>query len=191
MRQPRTFPADEHPSHEPSTDALEPVMTLPTDLRYAPSHEWVRTEPDGSLLVGITDFAQDALGDLVYLELPEPGRTYAAQQVIAVVESVKAASDIYAPVAGSVLEVNEALKNKPEELNRDAFAAWLFRLRPQDAGDVARLLDAAAYQRQRIPTNSWRATSARTRSRSTPCSPNSGMRVSTNWCRRSCRPRSA
>ena len=122
-------------------------MTLPTELRYAPSHEWVRTEPDGTLLVGITDFAQDALGDLVYIELPELGKSFAADQVIAVVESVKAASDIYAPVAGSVLEVNEALKTKPEELNRDAFAAWLFRLRPQNAADVNGLLDAAAYQK--------------------------------------------
>lgn len=123
-------------------------MTLPTDLRYTSSHEWVRTEPDGSVLVGITDFAQDALGDLVYLELPLVGKSFAAEQVIAVVESVKAASDIYAPVAGSVVEVNEALKNKPEELNRDAYAAWLFRLRPQDAADVGRLLDAASYQKQ-------------------------------------------
>jgi glycine cleavage system H protein len=123
-------------------------MTLPTELRYAPSHEWVRTEPDGSVLVGITDFAQEALGDLVYIELPEVGKSYAAEQVIAVVESVKAASDIYAPVAGSVLEVNDSLKEKPEELNRDAFAAWLFRLRPQNPADLARLLDAAAYQKQ-------------------------------------------
>jgi glycine cleavage system H protein len=123
-------------------------MTVPNELRYAASHEWVRTEPDGSLLVGITDFAQEALGDLVYIELPELGKTYAAQQVIAVVESVKAASDIYAPVAGSVVAVNEALKDKPEELNHDAFAAWLFRLQPQNLADVGRLLDAAAYQTQ-------------------------------------------
>ncbi len=123
-------------------------MTLPAELRYAPSHEWVRTEPDGSLLVGITDFAQDALGDLVYVELPEVGRSFAADQVIAVVESVKAASDIYAPVAGSVIEVNQALKDQPETINRDAFACWLFRLRPQNAADADRLLDAAAYQKQ-------------------------------------------
>jgi glycine cleavage system H protein len=123
-------------------------MTLPNELRYTKSHEWVRAEPDGSLLVGITDFAQDALGDLVYIELPAVGKSFAAEQVIAVVESVKAASDIYAPVAGSVLAVNEALKDKPEELNRDAFGAWLFRLRPQDAADVGGLLDAASYQQQ-------------------------------------------
>ena len=123
-------------------------MTVPAELRYTESHEWVRTEADGSLLVGITDFAQDALGDLVYIELPEAGKTYAARQVIAVVESVKAASDIYAPVAGTVLAVNDALKAAPEGLNQDAFGAWLFRLKPANAADTAALLDAAAYQRQ-------------------------------------------
>jgi len=123
-------------------------MTVPADLRYTESHEWVRAEADGSVLVGITDFAQDALGDLVYIELPEPGKTYAAGQVIAVVESVKAASDIYAPVAGTVLAVNESLKDAPEGLNQDAFAAWLFRLKPANAADAAGLLDAAGYQKQ-------------------------------------------
>ena len=123
-------------------------MTIPTELRYTASHEWVRAEPDGSLLVGITDFAQDALGDLVYVELPEIGRSFAAGQAIAVVESVKAASDIYAPVAGTVAAVNEVLKDKPEELNRDPYGAWMFRLRPQDASAAAGLLDAAAYQQQ-------------------------------------------
>jgi glycine cleavage system H protein len=108
----------------------------------------VRTEADGSLLVGITDFAQDALGDLVYIELPEVGKSFAAGQVIAVVESVKAASDIYAPVAGSVAAVNDALKDAPEGLNQDAFASWLFRLQPANAGDAAALLDAAGYQKQ-------------------------------------------
>lgn len=123
-------------------------MKFPTDLRYTKSHEWVRSETDGSLLVGITDFAQDALGDLVYIELPVVGKSFAAGEVIAVVESVKAASDIYAPVAGTVLAINEALKDTPEELNRDAFAAWLFRLRPQSGEDVGHLLDAAAYRAQ-------------------------------------------
>jgi glycine cleavage system H protein len=123
-------------------------MTVPAELRYTESHEWVRTEADGSLLVGITDFAQDALGDLVYIELPETGKTYAARQVIAVVESVKAASDIYAPVAGTVVAVNDALKGAPEGLNQDAFGAWLFRLKPANAADTAALLDAAAYQNQ-------------------------------------------
>ena len=121
-------------------------MTLPANLRYTDSHEWVRTEADGSVFVGITDFAQEALGDLVYIELPDIGKNFAAGQVIAVVESVKAASDIYAPVAGSVMEVNTALKDAPENLNRDAFGAWLFRLQPQNPGDEKQLLDAAAYQ---------------------------------------------
>jgi len=123
-------------------------MNVPADLRYAPSHEWVRTEADGSLLVGITDFAQEALGDLVYIELPVVGRQYAAGAVIAVVESVKAASDIYAPLAGEVLAINEALKDAPEALNRDAFSAWLFRLKPANAAELGALLDAAAYQAQ-------------------------------------------
>jgi glycine cleavage system H protein len=123
-------------------------MTVPADLQYTESHEWVRTEADGTVLVGITDFAQDALGDLVYIELPEAGKTYAARQVIAVVESVKAASDIYAPVAGTVVAVNESLKDAPEALNQDAFAAWLFRLKPANAADAAGLLDAAGYQKQ-------------------------------------------
>ena len=123
-------------------------MTVPADLRYTESHEWVRTEADGSLLVGITDFAQDALGDLVYIELPQAGKTFAAGQVIAVVESVKAASDIYAPVAGTVVAVNDALKDAPEGLNQDAFAAWLFRLKPANAADTGALLDAAGYQQQ-------------------------------------------
>lgn len=123
-------------------------MNVPADLRYTESHEWVQSQPDGSVLVGITDFAQDALGDLVYIELPVVGKTVTAGQVIAVVESVKAASDIYAPLAGSVTAVHEALKDAPEALNRDAYGAWLFRLQPQDAGDIARLLDAKAYQAQ-------------------------------------------
>ncbi len=122
-------------------------MKVPEDLRYTSSHEWVRTESDGSLLVGITDFAQVALGDLVYIELPAVGRSFAAGEVIAVVESVKAASDIYAPVAGTVTAVHDTLKDAPEALNQDAFAAWLFRLQPAVAG-TAGLLDAAQYRAQ-------------------------------------------
>jgi len=123
-------------------------MSNPPELRYTESHEWVRTQPDGSVLVGITDFAQDALGDLVFVDLPQVGKTFVAGQAIAVVESVKAASDIYAPVGGTVTGVNEALKDAPEKVNRDAFGAWLFRMQPQDIGDVGRLLDAAGYQTQ-------------------------------------------
>jgi len=121
-------------------------MNLPADLSYTASHEWVRREPDGSLCVGITDHAQAQLGDLVYVELPKPGRRVKAGEAVAVVESVKAASDVYAPVAGEVLASNDALAGAPEGVNEDAYAAWLFRLRPADAGELAGLLDAAGYR---------------------------------------------
>ncbi|GIK87957.1 MAG: glycine cleavage system H protein [Betaproteobacteria bacterium] len=121
-------------------------MNLPADLSYTASHEWVRREPDGSLSVGITDHAQAQLGDLVYVELPKPGRRVKAGEAVAVVESVKAASDVYAPVAGEVLASNDALAGAPEGVNEDAYAAWLFRLRPADAGELAGLLDAAGYR---------------------------------------------
>jgi glycine cleavage system H protein len=121
-------------------------MNIPANLRYTASHEWVRTEPDGTLAIGITDHAQQALGDLVYLELPDVGRKVAAEEACAVVESVKAASDIYAPVAGEVVAVNSALDDAPEKVNEDAYAAWLFKLKPNDAGAAARLLDAKAYE---------------------------------------------
>jgi glycine cleavage system H protein len=120
-------------------------MNIPADLKYTASHEWVRTEADGTVTVGITDHAQEALGDLVYLELPEVGRSVAADEACAVVESVKAASDIYAPIAGEVIAVNAALDDAPEQVNQDAYAAWLFRIRPASAGATAKLLDATAY----------------------------------------------
>ena len=121
-------------------------MNIPANLRYTASHEWVRAESDGTLAIGITDHAQQALGDLVYLELPDVGRKLAAEEACAVVESVKAASDIYAPVAGEVVAVNSALDDAPEQVNQDAYAAWLFKLKPADAGAVAKLLDAKAYE---------------------------------------------
>jgi glycine cleavage system H protein len=120
-------------------------MNVPANLRYTASHEWVRTEADGTLTVGITDHAQAALGDLVYIELPAVGRTLAAGDACAVVESVKAASDVYAPVAGEVAAVNDALVGAPEGVNEDAYTAWLFKLKPAIAGAAAALLDAAAY----------------------------------------------
>ncbi len=122
-------------------------MNVPEELRYTESHEWVRRESDGTVTIGITDHAQAALGDLVYVELPPVGKTLAARAAAAVVESVKAASDVYAPLAGEVLAVNDALRGTPELVNADAYAAWLFKLRPADpqAGDA--LLDAAAYAR--------------------------------------------
>jgi glycine cleavage system H protein len=121
-------------------------MKLPADLRYTASHEWIRSEPDGTVTVGITDHAQAALGDLVFLELPKAGRKVKAGEAIAVVESVKAASDVYAPVAGEVVAANDAIAGTPEAVNQDAYAAWLFRVRPSDPGEIAKLLDAAAYQ---------------------------------------------
>ncbi len=121
-------------------------MNVPADLKYTAEHEWIRVESDGTLTIGITDHAQAALGDLVYLELPDVGRVLAANEACAVVESVKAASDVYSPVAGEVIAVNEPVTNAPEEVNQDAYASWLFKLKPADAGAAGKLLDAKAYE---------------------------------------------
>ena len=121
-------------------------MNVPANLRYTSSHEWVRTEDDGTVSIGITDHAQEALGDLVYLELPEVGRVLAAAEACAVVESVKAASDVYAPVAGTVVAANSAVTDAPEQVNREPYATWFFRMRPADASSVANLLDAKGYE---------------------------------------------
>lgn len=120
-------------------------MNVPAELKYTKSHEWVRSEPDGTIAVGITDHAQEALGDLVFIELPQVGRKANAGEAIAVVESVKAASDIYAPVAGEVVAVNAGVVDAPETVNADAYAHWFYKLKPSNAADVARLLDAAGY----------------------------------------------
>jgi glycine cleavage system H protein len=120
-------------------------MKVPQELKYTDSHEWVRWETDGSATVGITDFAQESLGDLVFVELPQVGRAVSEGESVAVVESVKAASDVYAPIAGEVVAVNQELADKPESINADAYAAWLFRLRPIKPGANSRLLDAARY----------------------------------------------
>jgi glycine cleavage system H protein len=121
-------------------------MNVPADLRYTAAHEWARAEKDGTVTVGITDHAQAALGDLVYIELPAVGRTVAAEEACAVVESVKAASDVYSPLAGEVVAVNEALTGTPEDANKDAYAAWFFRLKPSDPAAFTKLLDAKAYE---------------------------------------------
>ena len=120
-------------------------MTIPNDLKYTKSHEWVRVEADGTVSVGITHHAQDLLGDMVYVESPKVGRKVAAGEECAVVESVKAASDVYAPIAGEVVAVNEAVTDAPEKINQDAYSAWMFKLKPANAADVNGLLDAAAY----------------------------------------------
>src|SRR3954466_14107885 len=118
-------------------------MKLPKDLRYTESHEWVRRESDGTLSVGITDHAQEQLGDIVFVEAPQAGRRVKAGEAVGVVESVKAASDIYAPVAGEIVGANAELSAAPEKVNQDAFAAWMYRLKPDNAGDLDKLLDAA------------------------------------------------
>jgi glycine cleavage system H protein len=122
-------------------------MKLPQDLRYTATHEWVRREPDGTVSVGITDHAQEQLGDIVFVEAPAAGRKVAAGESVGVVESVKAASDIYAPIGGEVVAVNAELGTSPEKVNEDAYAAWMYRLRPADAGAAEQLLDAAAYEK--------------------------------------------
>jgi len=122
------------------------MSNIPSTLKYTPSHEWLRRESDGSLTVGITDHAQEALGDLVYIELPEIGAHFDAGKEIAVVESVKAAADVYAPVAGTITAINPKATDAPEQINRDAYATWLFRIQPDRPDDFDHLLDAAAYQ---------------------------------------------
>jgi glycine cleavage system H protein len=121
-------------------------MKIPADLKYTTSHEWVRQEADGSATVGITEFAQDALGDIVFIELPIVGKHYAAAGDAAVIESVKAASDIYAPLAGVISAVNQDVLDAPEAINADAYAAWLFKIEPDDAAAFDALLDASAYK---------------------------------------------
>jgi len=121
-------------------------MSIPGDLKYTKSHEWVRVEADGTVSVGITHHAQDLLGDMVYVESPSVGRQVAAGEECAVVESVKAASDVYAPIAGEVVAVNSDVSDAPEKINQDAYGAWMFKLKPANAADVNGLLDAAAYQ---------------------------------------------
>lgn len=121
-------------------------MNLPTDLKYAPTHEWSRREADGTLTVGITDHAQSTLGDIVFLQLPDVGRSVKAGEEVASIESVKAASGIHAPVTGSIVAVNQAAVDAPESINDDAYAAWMFRIQPDTPADYDSLLDAAGYE---------------------------------------------
>lgn len=122
------------------------MSDLPENLKYAKTHEWALLEDDNIVRVGITDFAQGELGDLVYIELPELGRKIAAQEQCAVVESVKTASDIFSPVAGEIVAVNAALTDEPEQVNNDAYQAWLFCVQADDLSDLDRLMDAEAYR---------------------------------------------
>lgn len=120
-------------------------MNHPDNLRYTDTHEWVRVEQDGTVTVGITDHAQDALGDVVFLQLPDVGRTVARTEAMAVIESVKSASDIHAPVAGTVTAVNQALADAPEQVNQDPYASWMFVIRPDSTSELDALLSADAY----------------------------------------------
>ena len=122
------------------------MSKTPNDLRYTKSHEWVKRETDGSVTVGITDHAQGLLGDMVFVELPKIGTKVAAGKECGVVESVKAASDIYAPIAGEITAVNTAVSDSPESVNKNAYGAWMFKIKPSAAGDVDKLLDAKAYE---------------------------------------------
>ncbi|WP_207061601.1 glycine cleavage system protein GcvH [Motiliproteus sp. SC1-56] len=122
------------------------MSNIPTELKYVSSHEWIRDEGDGTLTVGITDHAQDLLGDVVFVELPEVGASYAMGDDMGVVESVKAASDIYAPISCEVVAVNEALEDAPETVNSEPYTdGWFFRVKATDAAELENLLDAEAY----------------------------------------------
>ena len=123
------------------------MSNIPADLKYVASHEWLRQEEDGTITVGITHHAQDLLGDIVYVELPEVGEHVEVDAEIAVVESVKAASDVYAPIAGEILAVNEALVDAPETINEDPYGeGWFFKIKPDNADDYRGLMDSDEYQ---------------------------------------------
>lgn len=123
------------------------MSNIPADLKYTKSHEWLKLNADGTAVIGITDHAQDQLGDMVYVEVPDTGRSLAAGEACAVVESVKAASDVYAPVAGEVLEGNAGLADAPESVNQDPYGSgWLLKMKVADTAAVAGLLDAASYE---------------------------------------------
>jgi glycine cleavage system H protein len=121
-------------------------MNNPANLKYTASHEWVKSESDGTISVGITQHAQELLGDMVFVETPEVGRQLKQKEECAVVESVKAAADIYAPVSGVVTAVNSELDSTPEAINSDPYGAWIFRMKPENPDDSAKLMDAKAYQ---------------------------------------------
>jgi len=123
------------------------MSQVPEDLKYTRNHEWVRVEADGSATVGITEHAQESLGDLVFVEPPEVGTQVQPEEACAVVESVKAASDVYAPISGEVTESNDELADSPETVNNDPYGeGWIFRVQPADTGELDNLLDASAYQ---------------------------------------------
>lgn len=123
------------------------MSNVPAELKYVASHEWLRLEDDGTITVGITDHAQEALGDIVYVELPDVGDTVAVDDEVAVVESVKAASDVYAPITGEVVAINEALEDDPEVINTDPYGdGWMYRIKPDNVDDYEALMNAEEYQ---------------------------------------------
>jgi glycine cleavage system H protein len=122
------------------------TMSNPSNLKYTASHEWVKTEADGTVTIGITQHAQELLGDMVFVEAPTVGRKLKAKEECAVVESVKAAADVYAPISGEVTAANSDLDSSPENINSDPYGAWIFKMKPDNAADVAALMDAAGYQ---------------------------------------------
>ena len=121
-------------------------MSNPSNLKYAASHEWVKAEADGTVSIGISHHAQELLGDMVFVECPAVGRKLKAGEECAVVESVKAASDVYAPISGTVTAINPALDKTPEAINSDPYGAWMFKLKPDNAAEMNSLMDATAYQ---------------------------------------------
>jgi glycine cleavage system H protein len=122
------------------------MSNIPAELRYAKSHEWAKTESDGTVTVGITDYAQNSLGDITYVQVPKVGAALKAGETFGVVESVKAASDLYAPISGTVVAVNSALESAPETVNRSPYGeGWMLKIKPADATATSSLLDAAAY----------------------------------------------
>lgn len=123
------------------------MSEIPTECKFAATHEWARLEEDGTVTIGISDHAQNALGDVVYVELPEEGQQISSGEEAGVVESVKAASDIYGPITGTVVAVNSALDDEPEKVNQDPYGeGWFFKLEPNDVGELEDLLDGEGYQ---------------------------------------------
>lgn len=146
MGYPLRIPCAQAPTFQPTPRAISFMSNIPADLRYAKSHEWVKLESDGTATIGITDYAQNSLGDITYVQVPKVGATLKSGETFGVVESVKAASDLYAPIGGTVVAVNTALESAPETVNRSPYAdGWMVKLKPSDAGAADSLLDADAY----------------------------------------------
>ncbi len=122
-------------------------MNIPTHLKYTKSHEWVKLEEDGTVTIGITHHAQELLGDMVFVEIPKVGRQLQQGEECAVVESVKAAADVYTPITGEVISINPELEAAPEKINQDAYSAWLYKLKPSNSADINDLLDSTGYQK--------------------------------------------